>query len=244
MSILRNPARPLAIALALTGLAVVVTGCRVSFGDNDAGPPVTESYDIEPFTELQVGGAWDVSIEVGPETSLEVEVAEDLLDDVVVDSSGGRLTIDLDQSGFFSNTGSHKATITTPDLTVLKLDGAVDTDVDGLETDQLEATLNGAVDLDLGTMNAQELNLKLDGAPTVVGSGSVSRLTIDADGAVSVEFDRVDVNEAEVDADGAVSLELGGARSITGELSGASSLQASESATVDVRTSGAASIDR
>lgn len=207
--------------ITIAAIALLATGCRISIGSDD-GDTVTETFDIDEFSELEVSTAFDVEIDVGSETTLEIDVDEDLVEDLDIDQEGDRLSIDIDQ-GFFSTSGPLRARITTPNLEALRLNGAVEVDVKGLDGDRLD--------------------LELNGASKVTGEGSVRSVTIDSDGASTVEFDDVEIEEVQLDIDGASSLQLNGAANVTGRLDGASSVDVSNSASVDVITSGASSID-
>lgn len=235
-------ARSLVVSTGLLGLALVTSACAVRIGDDD-GPLVSESYDIDSFDELKVDGSWDVVVTSGSETSLEVEVAEDLLNDVDINSDGGRLSISMDLGWFRSHGGRRIARVTTPNLTKVTADGATEVEVDGFQLDRLEIELDGASSIDFDELDVQELAADLNGASSINGTGTVVRLDVTVDGASSVDFDRINIDEAEVSASGASSLNLESADSVSGSLSGASSLDVADSTSVDVRTSGASSVD-
>lgn len=236
---------PLIGGLAAT--TFVVAACGVGIGvdvDPFDGPTVTETFDIEEFDRLVVSDSWTVFVTIGSEPSLEIEVAEDLLDDVEVDQSGDRLTLSLDDPGWFSShRGTREAHITTPTLTDLKVEGASIVEVDGLTGDRLDVDLSGAVTVDLGEVDLDRVDVALEGASTIDGGGSIGTLNADVVGASSVDFGRVTIDEAEIDAVGASSLDLDGAAVVNGRLAGASSVDVADDASVSVRTEGASSID-
>jgi hypothetical protein len=212
-------ARPLAVAAALGGLALLGAACRV---DLDLGEEVTRTFEVTEFDEIEIDSAFDVIIETGEEPSLVVELHEEVEDRLEVDQDGNRLRIGLG-GGLFSTTGDLDVRITTPDLSLLDLDGAVSADIIDLDTDRLV--------------------LELDGASTVSGRGSVGVLVIDADGASTVDFGRVDVERAELDVDGASSIDVSGAAEVTGEADGASSIDIADGTPHSVDVNGASSID-
>ncbi|MDH3299135.1 MAG: DUF2807 domain-containing protein [Acidimicrobiia bacterium] len=236
---------PLTAGLAATALMVAACGVDIRSGsDTDDGPTVTESFEIDDFDRLVVRDSWTVFVTLGSETTLEVEVAEDLLDDVQVDQSGDRLTLSLDDPRWFSShRGTREARITTPNLTELDVEGASTVEVVGLTGDQLDVELSGAATVDLGEVELQQLQVALEGASSIDGAGSVGVLTADSVGASSVNFGRMTIDEAEIDASGASSLDLGGASAVSGRLAGASSVDVADDASVTVRTSGASSVD-
>lgn len=213
--------RPLMAAAALSGLVVVGTACRV---DVDlSGEEIIREFEVTEFDEIEVGNAFDVFIWVGEEPSVTVRVDEQIEDRVEVVQDGNRLEIGFDD-GLFTTSGKAQVEITTTDLRLLDLDGAVSARIVGLEADRLE--------------------VDIDGASNVNGRGSVGVLVVDADGASRLDFDRATIDLVEIDADGASSIEVRGATEVTGRAGGASSIHVSEEAVTRIDTSGVSSIDR
>lgn len=236
---------PLTAGLAASAFLVAACGIEINTGsDAYDGPTVTESFDIDEFDRLVVSDSWTVFVTIGSEPSLEVEVAEDLLDNVQVDQSGDRLTLSMDGPRWFSShRGTREARITTPSLTDLDVEGASTVKVDGVAGDRLDVALSGAVTVDLGEIDLERLNVGLEGASSLEGHGAVDALTIDAEGASSVDFASMSIGEADVDAAGASSLELDRAAAVSGRLAGASSVDVDDGASVSLQTSGLSSID-
>lgn len=219
MSIHRIQSRHYLAMAALGGAALVGTACTI---DIDSGEKVTETFTITEFERLEIDGAFDVEIEIGPEPSLEIDVHEEVADRLEVENDGDTLRIGFD-GGLFSVSGGQDVRITTPSLSALDLNGAVSADITDLDADRLEIDLDGATDLE--------------------ATGSASEVIIDIDGASNVDFDDLTIGRVEVQADGASSIDVSEAEEVRGELKGASSLNVSDDANVNVRTSGASSIN-
>ncbi len=212
------------LGVALGSAALLATGCGTDIdpGDTfDAGDTVTESFTVDDFDELEIDSAFDVTVVLGEDPSLDIDVGENLVDDLRVDQDGDRLSIGLDD-GLFNINPDMEARITTNNLSRLELNGAVRAELRNLDSGRLELDLNGA--------------------SRVEGEGSVGELVIDANGASRVDFDEVTVDQVELEANGASQLNLTGAAEVSGELNGASTLDVSDDAEVDVRTEGASSI--
>ncbi len=200
-------------------VALTTTACRV---DLDLGQVVTRDFDVTEFDEVEVDSAFEVIIEVGEEPSVQVDVHEEVEDRLRVTQDGDRLRVGFD-GGLFSTSGDLEVRITTPSLTAVDFDGAVDAEITGIDADRFE--------------------VDVDGASRVEGRGSVGVLVIDADGASRADFDAVSADRAEVDADGASSIDVAGADRVEGRADGASSISVGDEASVNVRTGGAASVD-
>lgn len=204
---------------ALGGAALLASACTIEI---DSGETVTETYDVGDFERVSIDTSWDADIEVGPETSVEVQVDEEILDKVDIKVEGDTLFVDLD-SGLFSISGDLDIHITTPTLVGVEVDGATQLDIEDLDTDRFEVDVNGA--------------------SQVTADGTVRELIISADGASQLDFDQVVADRAEVDANGASQIDLAGADEVRGDLDGASQLDVAPDADVNVSTSGASSID-
>ncbi len=216
--------RSVPIGVALGSAALLAAGCGIEIdaGDGfDAGDTVTESFIVDDFDELEISGAFDVTVSLGDEPSVEIKIGEKLVDDLRVDQDGDRVSIGLD-AGWLTINPDLEASITTNGLSRLGLDGAVRADVRDLDADRLELDLNGA--------------------SRVEGDGTVGELTIEANGASRIDFADVAIDRVELEANGASQLDLTGAAEVGGELNGASTLDVSDDARVNVRTEGASSI--
>ncbi len=241
------PSRFVITAVGIAGTsALAACGIGIDVAD-DPGPTVTEVYDVDDFDQLEVDSAWEVTVEIGPEVSLEIDVDEDHLDKVEIDSDGDRLSLSMDggwSGGWFFSSGraTQTARITTPSLRDLTLNGAAEVEIDELVSDRLEVDLNGASSVDLGLIDLDRLEIELNGASTIDGAGTAETVVIEANGASSVEFASMIIDEAEIDAEGASSLDLEGASTVSGRAGGASSVDVDDDATVSVRTSGASSV--
>lgn len=213
--------RNLQLAALVAGVAVIGTACQVDI--NAGGETVTETFDVTEFTEVEISSAFDVTIEIGDEPSVEIDLNDEVLDRLEVEQDGDRLSIGFD-GGLFSISGPLDARIVTTDLTKVSLDGAVDASIRGLD--------------------ASQLDVELSGASQVTGRGSVGVLVIDADGASQADFADTEVERAEVDVSGASSVDVNGAAEVRGQASGASSVDVSPDAdNVNVTTSGASSVE-
>jgi hypothetical protein len=214
------------VLVSVAAVALVASACRIDinsdFDEPDPGDLVTETFDIDSFTELDVRGAFTIDLEVGPDPSLSIEIDENLVDDLDVSQTGDRLEIEVDR-GWFSTSSKILVTVTTPDLESVDLDGAVSLAIDGLD--------------------AETFDLDVDGASSVEGNGSVTILNADLAGASSVDFDDVDIDRADINVAGASSLSINGAARVEGSVSGASSVDVSDSASLTVETAGASSVD-
>ena len=206
---------------AATGLALAACNLNVDFDDET----VTQDFELADFDAIEIDAPFEVTIRQGDTQSVEVEVPEGLLDDLVVEVDDGRLVIDIDGSPFQFGGGDMVASITITDLTAIDASSASEIVVPNIDVDILELDGSGASSISIsGTVD--KLDLELSGASNADITGtSISQVTVDFSGASSGEFD-----ENVID--------------IEGSISGASSLDVDSETNVRVDTAGASSIDR
>lgn len=206
--------------MALGTVALLSTACSFEF--KLGGEAVATSFDVEDFTEIEVGNTFEADIVVGDTTSVEVEIAEQLQDKLDVRVDGDRLHIGVD-GGLVSSSSDMKVTITTPELIALATDGATDVQI---------------TDID-----ATDFDLQVGGASSVNADGAIANLTLIVDGASEVDLDGVAVEVADVTIDGASDVNLNDVSTVTGSVDGASNLDVPDGETFDVDVSGGATID-
>ena len=125
-----------ALALGLITIAVPISS---AWADYD------EERDLEPFSQIELDGLMDVTIEVGEEQSVTITAnKERYLRDTTTRVSGGRLFIYTDiKSGFFTifrdiDISIH---ITLPSLEEVALDGLGDIVIRNLDADEFRLEL-------------------------------------------------------------------------------------------------------
>lgn len=211
---------PLLVALALTAC-----NGSVSFSRNveAAGELVTVPFDVEEFDSIDVSNAFEVLIEIGETTSVEVVTNESLVEELDIRVRDGELTIGLKNSLSVRN-GTLQATVRIPSLDAVEVSGASTAEVVGFAGPSLRADVSGASDLTI--------------------TGTATTINLEASGASHIDVRLGDVVTATVDLSGASSLDLETAEQVRGNVSGASSLSVPAAAQVNVDTSGASSISR
>lgn len=205
-----------AIALALL---VASSGC-FSRGNGEPGSSVR---DVADFHAIDVGGVFQVDVQVGPAKHVEVRGDSNLLAQVEVESSGGELRAEIDGSVLPSL--PLQLIITTPVLDDIDLSGATRAKVTGITGERFEVESSGASNITL--------------------AGTVNALEIDLSGASQADASALVANAVEIDASGASSAQLVANESLDADASGASNITWTGNATnVNTDASGAASIEK
>ena len=162
------------VAVALAILALTLTGCVAQPPLVDApagqvegsGNPVTQEFDYENFTAVNVGNSCKLEITPGDAYSVSVTIDDNLVEYLVVEEERRSLRISLQPDQRYSNV-TFEAKIVMPDLQSVSLEGASQGAVSGFQ--ELESPIlvvAGASKL-TGDLQATNLNVTAEGASTV-----------------------------------------------------------------------------
>jgi hypothetical protein len=173
----RSPSAAFALACAL------LAGC--SGGSSGGSSTAAQSEQRQPgeFHQVDLRGAGELIVRVGPATSLTLTGDPERLKDVKTEVRAGRLVIDQERGWNWFRGGKLKIELTTPTLDGLAIRGAGDAQVSGIkgsqllleidgagdlrasgETDMLEAHIKGAGDMDLAQLAARDAKVSINGA--------------------------------------------------------------------------------
>ena len=191
------------IALA----ALLLAGCATK----GSGTEAKDERSVSGFTEIEVGGALDVKVEVGPETSVVVVGDDNLTPLVTTEVDGNELELKTTEG--VSPVVGLAVKVTMPRLDRLDCGGAADVEVTGLSGERLEVDVGGAGDVKLqGTIDMLELE--------VGGAGDVHALELEA-------------KSADIDLGGAGDAQVHVTESLRAEVQGAGDVHYKGDPTVD-----------
>src|SRR5579885_1637946 len=119
--------------LGLIGI-VAATGCMVISADLDqgvkgSGKEATEHRTVTAFSKIDMRGAYDVQVNVGPATGVTITGDDNLLKLVETTVKDATLVLSTKKNVHPSKNGL-KVSITTPDLSSFSLSGAGDVNID------------------------------------------------------------------------------------------------------------------
>lgn len=184
--------------VAVAASCALLAGCLTRGSGNER----RETREAEAFSEVEVGGIFDVDVQVGPEASIEVIGDDNIVPLVQTSVSGGRLHIDTSES--ISPKLDLVVNVTTPNLAALRTSGSCDVDVSGISGDSFEVDSSGVADITLvGTVDTFELDLS--------GAGRVDAAALKAQ---TVKVDMSGAGKADVHAEKSLVASVSGAGSV------------------------------
>ena len=234
---------------ALFSLIILVfaSSCRQIAGERvrGSGNVISENRNETGFNRLDVSGAIDVYIKQDSSTSVKVEADDNILQYVIVNSSGSTLEIHTEHNVRLKPSHKIKVYVTNPDYKELSVSGAssIRSENEISSTDALHIEITGASEGRL-ELNAPKVSVNLGGASNANLRGRTKDFEGDASGASEIRgFDLLSEN-ANVEASGASHIEVFASVRLEGQSSGASSVNYKGNAQVNVNKSGASSVNK
>jgi len=174
--------------------------------ESSSAKSITVNRPVENFTAVELRGAAEVNVTIGPIAAVELEGRERTLERVETKVTGETLVIDIAKTrGWFSDYGRLKINITVPELKSLESNGAGEIEITGLA--------------------GGEQRLRLAGAHEVKAEGTLDRLDVEVSGAGSVDYSKVVAAEAKVRVNGAGSVEVQATEEVDAEVNGVGTVQ-------------------
>lgn len=171
---------------ATSVLSTLFTGCLTVV--HGSGVLVTEEYDFDDFTRLEIGSTFEVEVVRSATFRVTVITDDNLVEFIRVSRSGSRLRIGL-RSGVSYGSATTVARVEMPALAGLNLSGASGVTVTGFRSsDDIDFRASGASTLRLVDIAAGDADLTISGASKVSGDLTAGDIDIDASGASRVEL--------------------------------------------------------
>ncbi len=209
-----------------------------------SGNVETITEDFIGFNRVEASHSFDIDIVQGDKYSVVIRVDDNFIDYLDITKRGNTLDIDLkDEFSYRYLDGVLEASITMPELILVRLSGASEAMIDGFDSsDRFEADLSGASSL-TGDLGAGDIILSLSGASELSGKYTVDNVDLSASGGNRVRLSGSG-KDVSIDASGnsKVNLEEFISEDATVEVSGASEVVLNARGTVDVSISGASGV--
>jgi hypothetical protein len=167
------------VAAAVIAASAASSACGYSRG-KDAGPSVSRNYQVGDFTQIEVGGTYEVRVHTGAAASVSAKGPEKVIEELIVEVRGDKLIVHPKRHSWWRNTGWRTNQRVSLDINVPKLRGATlagagRIEVDKVQGDQFEGQIAGSGDLHIGSVDVARLKLGIAGAGSVkAGTGKAA----------------------------------------------------------------------
>ncbi|MDA7568674.1 DUF2807 domain-containing protein [Emcibacteraceae bacterium] len=170
---------------------------------------ITVKRDLRGFDKIRIDEVGiEIDVMVGEDYSIEIEGEEEIVDHLLMRVRGEKLVIYKDGDKKIwdrAGTDSPKVTITMPKFTGLDLRGAVDADIKGVDSEEVEFDLKGAGNIEV--------------------EGKCGWLILDFKGAGNIEAEDLHCRQVEVDLKGAGNIEIFASEKVDADISGMGNIE-------------------
>jgi hypothetical protein len=181
---------------SLIGVALVLLiALRISLGtdldhekQNDTEKTwVSRHLPLSDFTDVELGGRWEVELRRNDAEQVIVEGPEDMIDGLYARKEGKKLL--LERKKRRSEKNKLKASIAMPSLDYLRLNGVIDLNMNGFETSSLSIRTKGVTSIQ-GTKNSiQDLHLRGEGVSKLdLRKSPVTNADLDYEGVFKIRL--------------------------------------------------------
>lgn len=241
------------LALALWGVA----SNAWSLADDDkgsnkpsvAGPVVTQSFAVGPFTAVSLDGSDNVRVIRGPAIAVNASGAQRVLEMLNIRVENNVLKIDRKQGrSSWSWRGDRGAmiTVTMPAITAAAVGGSGDMTVDIADGAAFAASVEGSGNLTIASATVKRAALSAQGSGDLVISGTATDATMAAEGSGNIVARNLVSQQATIAVEGSgdVSANVRTRATIAVEGSGNVDVTGTENCTIVKEGSGAARCSR
>lgn len=163
---------------------------------------VTEERDVNEFNSISIAVSGDVFIKQGSEQKLVLEGSQRILNDLITEVRGGRLTVRMPSRWNFRRNDELTVYITVTELSELNLSGSAKVLVeDPLHAENISFNISGSGRVKIDELSANKLTTKVSGSGRLELGGNQKpeshQITVSGSGRVessSLPVDKVRVN--------------------------------------------------
>lgn len=211
--------------------------------DNEHGPKREKEFKGD-FDEIEVSQAIDAEIIKSETERVVISAPENIINEILVDNSGGKLHIHYKPGIRVMNTSNVSAKIYTKDFTKLIANSAAKIAVkDKFVQEKTEIELSSAASI-TGDLEANNMELSVDSSSSFEGKIWAVDLDVDASSAASVSLSGKSKNATITSSSGSsISAENVVVENLKAEASSGASVEISATSKIDANASSGGSID-
>lgn len=201
--------------LLFATLMLPLAACSVHVGGDDDGQPGiaaqgtgdTRTYAVADFTEVDLRGADNVDVRVGPGFSVRADGDSEVLDHLKIEKVGNVLRIGRQRSSGWNWGGKHaRISVTMPRLTATAIAGSGDIAVDQVQGQSFKGEGAGSGDLNVGRLTVDDARFDLAGSGSLKLAGTARSLSVSIAGSGDVDAGGLKASTADVSIAGSGSV--------------------------------------
>lgn len=191
------------------------------------GNPTSETRKVSDYDEVHLQGFMDVNLVAGPEGNLKIEAESNLLEYIVTEVKGGKLSISIKKGYDLRPSRNEEILITVPfeTLTQVSLTGSGDiTSSDEIKADTFEVHVTGSGDVSLH-LNAGSVQGKVVGSGDLDLQGKARDLEFVVTGSGDIEASRLQAARATATVSGSGGIEVHATEALKSRVSGSGDIR-------------------
>lgn len=215
----------LKIDFNLRAFALVCFSLLAMTHSSCADPIVDQERNLEPFTGIKVGGAFNLIMNQSGRHKVLIEAEEDIIEKVRTEVKGDVLHIDMKWDWSWDDHGEVTIYVDFDELSLLDVSGASNVKAETpIRAEDLEIRVSGAGDMDL-EVEATAMDVTVSGAGDVSISGNTETQKVRLSGAGDYEAQHLRSKYTDARASGAGSVVVFASEEIEASASGAGSVK-------------------
>lgn len=139
--------------LALTAMAGLYGINAAAHDHKDNSESVSQTFDLQGFDEILVGGVFEVDVKVGPGHSVSMKGDPRMMERVEASVENGKLHLGLKKSRKKKKKHGHtdgiEVTVTLPALNALSISGVASGEIDGVDAGNFQLRVSGVAEVDI-----------------------------------------------------------------------------------------------
>jgi len=188
-------------------------------GVEESGTIVKKPHNVEAFTKINIGGAFNVTITEAENCTLTVEADENIQQYIVSSISNNTLTVKL-KGAKLKKIKTLSLHITLPKLEKIKASGAADIKATGFTCEKLSLISSGAAELKVSAI-ATIIKANSSGASELTIKGSTNQMVATISGASEFNAEELECKIAEFQISGAAEATVNVTDNLVADISGA-----------------------
>jgi len=199
-------------------LVMTLTACNQLIGEQGNDERIIEKYAVDDFDEIDIAGAFDITLIPSNSNEVILEVDENLVKYIDISVHSDRLVIDTDRR--LNSRKGIKIKVPVKELKRIIASGASDIESsEPIISGDLEIVMSGAGKLDL-VLDVKTIDIELSGAALVYLQGVAEKLDVNMSGAGSLEAEGFEVEDCNVHISGVGNASVNVTGSLEVEVSG------------------------
>jgi hypothetical protein len=223
-----------AAAIAIT-LAASPTAraddCYGSWGSNacrekvdGSGKRATDTRQLSGFSELNIGGSWQVVLKQGKTESVVIEADDNLLPFIETEIKGKGLHIQPKRGTRLNFSTRPTVTVNFVDLHSVSLGGSNNVTSDGVKGDKLTFNLGGGGNVKFDNLQMQRLTVNIGGSGSFTAAGKAETQSFNIGGSGSIRADELEGQKVSASIGGSGNLRLHAKDTLSVSIAGSGSV--------------------